>query len=131
MKIYMIDDDSDLVMATSAILTFNGYDFDSADSAVAGLERLDEVKPDLVILDVMMEDQVAGFRVVNAMRDFTNNPGAKKWQNVPILMMTSIQQFTRTRYEQDAGTDLLPVDAFVEKPLKPRALLDMVKKLLA
>ena len=130
-KILLIDDDEDLRLSIKAVLMTTGHECEEAGSAVEGIQRLAEVKPDLVILDVMMEDQVAGFRVVNAMRDFDNDPQARQWEKVPILMLTSVQQVTRTRFEQDAGTPLLPVDCFVEKPIKPTALLAKVKELLA
>ena len=85
---------------------------------------------DLLILDVMMEDLVAGFRVVNQLRNFDAFPQNRKYEKVPILMMTSIQQQTRMKFSQDAGSRLLPIDAFLEKPVKPRALLQKISELL-
>ena len=83
-KIFMVDDDADLVMIVRSVFLTEGYEFDSANSAKEALEKLDDVNPDLMILDVMMEDMVAGFRVVNALRDFTANPKNKKYENMPF-----------------------------------------------
>ena len=129
-KIFMVDDDADLVMIVRSVFLTEGYEFDSANSAKEALEKLDDVNPDLMILDVMMEDMVAGFRVVNALRDFTANPKNKKYENMPILMLTSVQQRTKMKFSEDAGSQLLPIDAFVEKPVKPKDLLEKVAQLL-
>ncbi len=129
-KIFMVDDDTDLVDIVRSVLEAAGYEFASAASATEALDIVDTVAPDLIILDVMMEDLVAGFRVVNQLRNFDAFPQNRKYEKVPILMMTSIQQQTRMKFSQDAGSRLLPIDAFLEKPVKPRALLQKISELL-
>lgn len=129
-RIFMVDDDTDLVDIVRSVLESSGYEFHSASSAAEALEQLDAVNPDLIILDVMMEDLVAGFRVVNRLRNFEQYPENRRYEKVPILMMTSIQQQTRMKFSQDAGSRLLPIDAFLEKPVKPRALLEKIAELL-
>jgi len=94
------------------------------------LENVDNVNPDLIILDVMMEDVVAGFRVLNALRNGDDAARNARYAKVPILMFTSIQQRTKMKFSQDAGTALLPTDAFVEKPVQPKLLLEKVAELL-
>ncbi|HOI09485.1 MAG TPA: response regulator [Myxococcota bacterium] len=130
-RILMVDDDVDLVDIVRSVLVASGYEFFSAGSAKECLETIDGVRPDLIILDVMMEDVVAGFRVVNHLRNFDENPQSRRWEHVPIMMMTSIQQRTKMRFSQDAGSRLLPIDAFLEKPVKPRVMLDTIAALLA
>lgn len=129
-RIFMVDDDTDLVQVVHWVLEAEGFAFASANSAKEALEKLDEVEPDLIILDVMMEDVVAGFRVVNALRNFEDHPDARKYAKVPILMLTSIQQRTKMKFSQDTGSNLLPIDAFLEKPVKPKALLEKIRELL-
>jgi CheY-like chemotaxis protein len=129
-RIFMVDDDTDLVDIVRSVLEAAGYEFASASSAAEALEIIDGIAPNLIILDVMMEDLVAGFRVVNQLRNFEAFPQNKKYEGVPILMMTSIQQQTRMKFSQDAGSRLLPIDAFLEKPVKPRALLEKISELL-
>jgi len=129
-RIFMVDDDTDLVDIVRSVLESAGYEFFSASSATEALEQLDAVNPDLIILDVMMEDLVAGFRVVNHLRNFEQYPQNRRYEKVPILMMTSIQQQTRMKFSQDAGSRLLPIDAFLEKPVKPRVLLEKISELL-
>jgi CheY-like chemotaxis protein len=129
-RIFMVDDDTDLVMVVKSVLETDGYEFWSASSAREAIERVDEVQPDLIILDVMMEDVVAGFRVVNFLRNIQENPQSQKYLNVPILMLTSVQQKLKMKFAEDAGSKLLPIDSFLEKPVKPRVLLTRVAELL-
>ena len=60
-KILMIDDDPDVVLAMQIPLEAAGYEFYSAGSGAEGLEKLKEINPDLIILDVMMETATEGF----------------------------------------------------------------------
>lgn len=130
-KILMIDDDENLVNVFRLVFGAKGYDFHSAHSAAAGLGRILEVSPDLIILDVIMEDFVAGFRVLSELR--TGGPGSRYAQHArtPIIMLTSVSSRTHVNFNEMVGTALLPVDVFVEKPVKPADILATVERVLA
>ena len=128
--IMVVDDEKRLVSLVESYLTQEGYRVVSAYNGAEALTVAQKEKPDLIILDVMMEDIVAGFRVVNALRNFEQNPQNRRYETVPILMLTSIQQRTKMKFAQDAGSKLLPIDAFMEKPVRPKELLDKVASLL-
>jgi CheY-like chemotaxis protein len=130
-RIFVVDDDEDALLITSSLLTTNGYAVETAMSGAEAVSSIDRVKPDLIILDVMMEDSSAGMRVVHALRDPKAEGYHAGFENVPILMLTSVQQQLHVKLAQHAGTKLLDVDKFVEKPIQPRQLLDTVKELLA
>ena len=68
-KILMIDDDPDIITAIRIPLEASGYDFFVAYSGAEGLEKVKEVKPDLIILDVMMETATEGFQLAHRLRD--------------------------------------------------------------
>jgi CheY-like chemotaxis protein len=90
------------------------------------LVAVDEHKPDLIILDVMMDTHTAGFQLALKL----HGPTAKaEHAAIPILMVTAVHQTTPLRFQPDA--DYLPVDAFIEKPLNPTTLLQEVAKLLS
>jgi CheY-like chemotaxis protein len=129
-KILMIDDDQNLVNVFRLVCESRGYEFHSAGSAVQGLAAIEAVEPDLVILDVIMEDFVAGFRVVNELRA---NPASRyaRFSLVPIVMLTSVTSKTQVDFAERVGTALLPVDAFVEKPVKPLEMLATIESVLA
>jgi CheY-like chemotaxis protein len=130
-KILMIDDDVNLVNVVMMVLQAKGYEFESAYSAAEGLEKIKQVNPDLIILDVIMEDFVAGFRVISELR--TAQPGSpfSAYTKIPILMLTSVTSKTTINFSDKIGTALLPVDAFIEKPVKPASLLQKIEELLA
>lgn len=129
-RILMIDDDVNLVKVIRMVCETKGYEFESAHSAAEGLEKIKEVKPDLIILDVIMEDFVAGFRVVSELRAADENSEYKPFEKVPILMLTSVTTKTDFNFSERVGTSLLPVDIFLEKPVKPSDLMARIEELL-
>jgi CheY-like chemotaxis protein len=97
----------------------------TAGNRADGMEKVRRERPDLIILDVMMETWQDGFEMS---RDLKNDP---QWRATPILMLTSIEEATGVEVKSSAGDPVwLPVDAFLEKPVSPAALLAEVKKLL-
>lgn len=127
-RILIIDDDPDIVEALRLTLQGN-YEVFAAASGQEGLRKVREVEPDLIILDVMMETQTEGFQVSLALRSRAPGSEYAAHAKVPILVLTAIHQKTPLRFAPDS--DYMPVDDFVEKPVKPGVLLAKVKKLLA
>jgi CheY-like chemotaxis protein len=127
-KILIIDDDDDQVLAMRLPLEAAGYQVLRAANSEAGLQKVKEVNPDLIILDVMMDTTTAGFQVSLALRN--PDPGSEfaAYKNIPILMLTAIHTTTPLRFAPDA--DYLPVDEFIEKPIDPEALLRHVRERL-
>ena len=128
-RIFIIDDDVDFVKAVKNILEKNSYECTCAYSAKEGLEKVKEVKPDLILLDVMMESITAGLGVVNKLRNPDRDSPYFECSKIPILIVTSIQQVMETNFKEIAGTQLLPVDDFLEKPVPAKVLLSKVKSL--
>ena len=124
----MIDDDPDIVMATRLPLEAKGYDFYVAYNSVDGLEKIKEVNPDLIILDVMMETATEGFQLSLKLRDRSPNAEYAAYRNIPILILTAVHTTTPLRFGPDE--DYLPVDAFLEKSADPDELLAKVDELL-
>jgi CheY-like chemotaxis protein len=124
-KILIIDDDPDVVLALRMPLENVGYEVHEAHSQPEGLAAVNDVAPDLIILDVMMDTHTAGFQMAQKL----HGPDAKEAHRViPILMVTAVHQTTPLRFEPD--DDYLPVEAFIDKPIEPKSLLDKVKSLL-
>ena len=129
-KILMIDDDVNLVNVVKMVLEAKDYNFYAAHSASEGLEKIKECNPDLIILDVIMEDFVAGFRVVSELRTGGPESEYQAYAKIPILMLTSVTTKTNVNFSEKVGTALLPVDAFIEKPVKPIQLMSKIEELL-
>ena len=125
-KILIIDDDDDLVLAMRLPLESAGYKVSRAANSEEGLKQVKEVKPDLIILDVMMDSTTAGFQVSLALRSPDPQSEYKSFSKIPILMLTAIHTTTAMRFGPDQ--EYLPVDAFLEKPIEPAKLLEQVRK---
>lgn len=124
-KILIIDDDPDIVESMRIILESCRHKVEIAKNGEDGLRQAAEGKHDLIILDVMMETISKGFEVARSLRQTKNG------RTVPILMLTAIKESTGLDFEYEAGDkDWLPVDAYLEKPLKPNELLVKVETLL-
>ena len=119
-KILIIDDDVDLVDNLQAVLEANGHGVSSVHTRHDGMVAVDTVKPDLIIMDVMMEEPDDGFTLAGDLR--------RAGHTTPILMLTSVSKALGMDFEKD--NDLVPVDAFEEKPIKPNRLIAKVNELL-
>jgi len=128
--IFIVDDDADMVEALRLPLEAKGYSTAQANSGKEALERIAEVKPDLVILDVMMETDTAGFQTAYQLRNPAAGAGHAGFEKTPILMLTAIGAEKKMSFSPDADGDFLPVDAYLEKPVRPEVLLERVASLL-
>ena len=125
-SILIIDDDPDITEAMAVVLKNRGYDVRSAQDGSEGMTRLKEAKPDLIILDVMMRTSQEGFEFS---RELKRN---KKFKDIPILMLTGVKQKTGLDFKTAAGDEAwLPVDEYLDKPVRPNVLVEKVEALLS
>jgi len=127
-KILLIDDDPDLRLALRLPLQAAGYAISEAPSVVEARTAIKEVKPDLIVLDVMMDTTTAGFQLALEIHSADPRSEFKDFHQVPIIMLTAIHSTTPLRFSPDQ--DYLPVQTFLEKPVDPEVLLGKVKELL-
>jgi len=127
-KILIIEDDPDMVTALRLPLEAEGYEVYTASSGEEGLQKVKEIEPDLIILDVMMETTTAGFQVSLQLRSPDPNSEYAPYRDIPILILTAIHTTTSLRFGPDEA--YLPVDDFVDKPVDPDVLLQKVRTLL-
>jgi CheY-like chemotaxis protein len=128
-KILIIDDDPDMVLAVRMSLEGTGHEVFDAGSGKEGLRKLEEVGPDLIILDVMMDTTTEGFQLALQLRSPDPGSPLAAYSHIPILMLTALHSTTDLRFGPDE--DYLPVDAFVDKPIDPEELVSKVDALLA
>lgn len=125
-KILIVDDDLDIVKALQLILENQNYQVVSATNKVDGLKLAQDENPDLAILDVMMTTSQEGFELS---RELRKEP---RFRNLPIIMLTSIDNKTGVNFKSSAGEDdLIPVNAYIDKPAHPHIILEEVRSLLA
>lgn len=128
-KILIIDDDADMVLAVRLTLEGAGHEVIEASSGTEGLEKIRSEKPDLIVLDVMMDTTTEGFQLALKLRSPDPRSEYAAFKDIPVLMLTAIHTTAPVRVAPDA--DYLPVDAFVDKPIDPDDLLKKVEELLA
>ena len=122
-KVLVIDDDPDTVLAIRMALEGVGHVVTSAANSTQGLEMLRADRPELIILDVMMETQTEGFQLALKLHSPDPTSEYAEFSDIPILMLTAIHSTTPLRFEPDI--DYLPVELFVDKPIDPD---DLVRK---
>ncbi len=127
-KILTVEDDPDMVMALRLPLEASGYELFVASSGQEGLQKVKEIEPDLIILDVMMETTTAGFQFSLQLRSPDSESEYAAYRHIPILMLTAIHTTTSLRFGPDEA--YLPVDDFVDKPIDPDVLLEKVRTLI-
>lgn len=127
-KILIVEDDPDMVTALRMPLEAEDYEVFTASSGEEGLQKVKEIEPDLIILDVMMETTTAGFQVSLQLRSPEPNSEYAEYRDIPILILTAIHTTTSLRFGPDEA--YLPVDDFLEKPVDPDVLLEKVRKLI-
>ncbi len=128
-KILIVDDDPDFVKTTKMILLADGYEVVVANDGKQGLDKIKEIKPDLIMLDIMMESIFEGFSLMSTLR---TSPDFADFSHIPVLMVSSVRADTGSRFsfsdEEDMG-DIPQPDDYMDKPLRPKELLEKVAAL--
>lgn len=127
-KILIIDDDPDIVMTARMVLEDAGHKVMDAKNGKSGMEIIRKDRPDIIILDVMMDTATEGFQLALKLRNPDPESDYAEFAGIPILMLTAIHSTTPLRFEADI--DYLPVELFVDKPIDPEDLIGKVEWLL-
>ena len=118
-KIVVIDDERDMVQLLRIELETEGYVVSAAFDGKSGLELIQKVKPDLVLLDVMMPE-MNGYEVLELLKQ---DPLTKA---IPVVMLTA----KGLENEIQKGLDL-GADEYVSKPFHPGLLIKRIQTLLS
>ena len=117
-KILLVDDEPDILEFLGYNLRKEGYEVHTCNNGKDGLARAKEVRPHLIILDVMMPELDG----IETCREIRLVPDLK---NTIVIFLTARGE----DYSQIAGFDA-GADDYVSKPIKPRVLISRVKALL-
>jgi CheY-like chemotaxis protein len=120
--ILLVDDDVDFLEMHSAVLENRGYHAVTVRTSHECLEKLDNIRPDVVVLDVMMERFDSGF--------ITSKKIKEKHHNIPIILLTSIGN--QTGLEFSSNDDILKetgADILLDKPVSPKVFIEAIEKL--
>jgi len=119
-KILIVDDDPDIQEACKLVLEKEGFECVSASNRTEGLKAVADGKPDLLILDVMMEEPDDGLTMARELR--------RRGFTSPIIMLTSVNAAMGLTIDRD--DEMVPVEKFQSKPVEPATLVAQVNELL-
>ncbi len=116
-KILIIDDDLDILETMGSLLEYEGFEIHSADTVESGIEMIDQIAPNLILLDIMFpEKKTRGFEAANLIKE--------KHPELPILVITAINR----EYAFDFSTEDIKVEEFINKPVKINRLVEIIRK---
>ena len=127
-RILIVDDDPDFRASTGALLEAHGYSVSTAGTGKEGLKTLLADHPDLIVLDVMMEHDGAGYEVNQAVKF---GDGFECVRHIPILMVSAIPIDPATRFRMAGEADMVTPDMYMTKPLDIPRFLSRVSELLS
>ena len=123
-KILVVDDDLDLLEQITAMLTAAGYDVTAAEGQAGGEEAILKVKPDLAVLDLMMEEKDSGFVLSHQFK--------KLYPEMPVILLTAVSGATGLSFLARHADERswIKVDKIMDKPVRAEQLKAEVRKLL-
>ena len=127
-RILVIDDDQDFRASVRSLLERHGYTVLEADSGKEGLRKVVEQKPDVIILDIMMECDSEGYGVNQAIK-YQDDYAA--YRNIPIVMTSSIELSPDERFPMAGELDMIRPDYYLTKPLDIPKFLEVVQQAAA
>jgi CheY-like chemotaxis protein len=123
-KILLVDDDIDFLAQIQTRLKALQYEVITAEGQMEAEKILAETKPDLAILDLMMEQVDGGFALAYHLK--------QKYPDVPVILCTAVA--SETGIEFDASTDeeraWIKADVFLPKPVRFEQLVREMERLL-
>lgn len=123
-KILIIDDDKDYGEALRIVLESNGYAVEHVLNIDDGRKTVEKSRPNLIILDVMMDKHTDGFDFCYSLKH------DEECGKIPILMVTAVTEKTGFKFSPETDGEYLQADDYVAKPIPVAELLSRVNKLI-
>ena len=116
--ILCIEDEFEMIDLIKLILGRKGFDVKGATGGIEGIKKVRELKPDLVLLDLMMPD-MDGWEVYQQMK------AEPTTRDIPVIVVTAKAQ----NIDKVLGLHIAKVDDYIAKPFSPQELLESVEKI--
>jgi DNA-binding response OmpR family regulator len=127
-KVLLIDDDEDIIDNLTMVLEKHGFAVTVKRDIAQIAHDVAAIDPDVIILDVMFpEDPYAGFKAARELK------ADAQLGRIPILLLSAVNQRSGQAFgfsDGDLSEDFLPAQAFLEKPIEPKALVAKINALL-
>jgi DNA-binding response OmpR family regulator len=129
-KVLLIDNDQDYVTDLEQTLNANGYQTATTSRADDGLRMALAFKPDIIVLEVMLENDTAGFEFAYQLRSDRESSRYREIKDTPILLVTAINQATNFRFSLNEKASFLPPEVdMLTKPVPIDVLLAKIRQL--
>ncbi len=119
-RVLIVEDQADIRKLIRMTLEFESYEIHEASDGAFGLRMASAVRPDLVLLDVMMPGEMDGLQVCQAIK---SNPALA---SVKVVLLTARGQAGDLEAGNQAGAD-----EYLVKPFSPLQLMDTIERLMA
>ncbi len=118
-QILCIEDEPEMIDLIRLILERRGFKVHGAAGGTEGIQKIRELRPDLVLLDLMMPD-MDGWEVYQQMK------ADEATRHIPVIVVTAKAQ----SIDKVLGLHIAKVDDYIAKPFSPQELLASVEKVL-
>jgi CheY-like chemotaxis protein len=125
-QILVVDDDAQLVDTVKILLESVGYEVSYAYQSEKGMEQAREIKPDLILMDIMFAGPPGpdGIEISRRLRQ------DHLLGKTPVIILSGVKKLLDTPFKLAPDEDYMPVRAFLEKPFKPEKLLSEIENVL-
>ncbi len=122
--ILIVDDDSDYLYQMKIKIEHFGFEVVAAESQAEAERIIESLKPDLAILDLMLEYEDSGFVLANKIK--------RKYPDVPIILATAVVAETGIGFDimGEDGQQWIKADLFLDKGIRTDQLHREINKLL-
>lgn len=118
-KILIVDDEPDITKVLAARLKENHFDVDTASNGAEGLQRVQENRPDLIIIDIMMP-VMSGTEFASVLK---MNP---ETSSIPFIFLSALQ----TKEEEQHQSGIVGGKVIFAKPFDIRILVEKINEII-
>jgi len=119
-KILIIEDQPDIRKLVRMTLDFNDYEIHDTTDAETGLRMVEEIGPDLILLDIMMPGRMDGLALCRLLKN------TESYRGIPVILLTARGQ----QADREAGVNA-GADEYIVKPFSPIRLIEVVETFLS
>jgi len=120
LSVLYIEDDPEMIDLVTLILNRRGFQVKGAHGGRQGLDILQTMTPDVILLDLMMPD-LDGWDVYHQIKAMDNI------REIPVIIITAKAQ----AIDRVLGLHIAKVDDYISKPFRPQELMDSIERVLS
>ncbi len=124
LTIVVIDDNTDFLFTMETFLQRNGFEVQTAEDGQKGIDLIKKERPDVILLDIMMETLFSGFEVCKQVR------ADEELRYIPIIGISAMGDELDINYSQWPDYEYFRPDTFMEKPVDKQRLLQLIPEVI-